>query len=307
MKIRNSFAAIIVAASLVATSVVADRSELSNFDQPFVYFKTMGKYPVLSTYNPVTNSLKCSMCGTCNNEAGKAHAIKTPTDLENLTILRSIDKLFDAGIQFDKKFDGYRDATAAVALQEALTLVKLMTKDTYKGSVLVDEVKQGFPMRWVLNNNDELKGILSYLEKSITEPLVKKPVLVIDILNGNIDEETAARLSNLFDVADRNDKQVKKFFNKTKEILNDLPDRDLDYEGESFGEAVLRQLEGKSCYKLKAKNIAIAATVAIATGLTFTLAQKLAEKMTEECVRDPIKNKIYATTTAVKNKVASFF
>jgi hypothetical protein len=307
MKIRYSIAVAVLAASVTAPSYVsADRPELTNFDQSFVYFKTMGKYPSLTSYNPATNTLKNALCATLDSESSKVRAIKSGTDFENLVVVRSTDKIFDGGIQFDKKFEGYRDAKLALAIQAALTVAGLIpAESSYKGTVLVDEVTQGLPMRWVLNNNDELKGILSYLEKSITEPLAKKPVLVLDILTGNLDEETAARLSNLFDVVDRNDAEASAFFNNARETLNGLPDGKLDYEGESFGEAILRELEGN--YKLKAVNIAKAATVAVATGLTFVLVQKLVEDLAKDCLRDPIKNKIITKATAAKNKVVGLF
>jgi len=244
----KSIALVVVALSTTALSATLTNEELiKRMDQPFVYFKTMGKYPIMSYCHPGIKELKNVLCGT-ENIGGSCSLVKKPTDLETLTVLRMMDIFSETSTQVDKKYAS-REAVISKALEAMFKVLHLMPRESYKGTVLVDELLQGLPMKWVLKNKEELHSLLAYINYKLSQTdqkPVRKSLLALEFSKETeLTESEIAELSVYFELAKLDDPEIIKFYATCDANLAfylDYPAK--KYVAESIGESILREIEG---------------------------------------------------------------
>jgi len=291
----------VLAVGLVLTMSVASADkpvEFTRLDQPFVIFKTDGKYKNVTVADPRRGQCDILVCAAQDPITKETRVIKKPNDFAQLHPLRHIMRNIDWFKKMDKFFSGYRDAVCATLLEESLKVVGLMSDEVYQGSILIDEYNQSFPMRWVLKNAQELKGIRTYFEERVAPAQGKKPLLLVNFLDetSEIDSADLEFLNSYFTLLQDNDPDVVSFFEKGYETIKDIFDKTnaAAFMGEDFGQALIRMLE-KDTEEFKFKGLALKATkyvsIAASLGLVYKLCDEFILKEWYKCVTELVKPK----------------
>ena len=266
-KLLNAVKALLFAALCV--SGLSAHVEFKRHDQAFVFFKAADgfKFPYMMVCNPALNQWNTVLCGTIKN--GVPRLAKHAEDLENIIPMRNTIKFADSGTKIDKKYQGFREAYLAIALELALKSVGLMSNEGYTGKVLVDEYAAGLPMKWVLGSIEHFRAIKNYMLKAFDVTLLpsKKPLLMIEFLNGKADfnKEDITFLNSFFEVLDSTDAEACAFFDRAEEKLADVmgaTDKAKQVK-EDIGEMFLNRIEDFSSLEAKKVVLALSATAAV--------------------------------------------
>lgn len=235
---------------------ISSRSVSLTLAEPFAVFKSIGaKYPYMLRFDPAESNFTSVMCGT--NIDGKVRLAKTAEDLVGLIPVRRTIKALDAGVQVDRKYDGYRESYIGCMIAGALTLAGVLPQEEYPGTFLIDEMTDGVAMKWVLKNVEEFKGLRQYLENKIAEAglsFTKKPHLLIDIRKGgaNLDAGDYGFLNKYFTLVSPLDQEKMEFYEKATALITDITTCGVDFgnAGEGFGLKFMRLIE-KDCSDFK--------------------------------------------------------
>lgn len=265
MMVKNILSSVLVFLSVASVSLQADfvspeneqtrgRGVVTSFPltiaKPFAVFKSVGaKYPYLLRFDPAPNTFTSVMCGTLDAETG-ARLSKRAEDLENLVAIRRTIKALDAGIQIDRIYQGYRESYIGCFLEAVLTTCGVLPQEEYPGTLLIDEMRDGVTMKWVMQNIQEFKAIKAYVEKKIAQDNLTfstKPHLLVEILKGgiNLDESDYAFLNKYFTLVDPADEATMDFYNRATAIMTDITTCGVDFgnAAENFGIKFMRLIE----------------------------------------------------------------
>lgn len=245
--------------------------EFKRHDQAFVFFKAADgfKFPYMMVCNPALNQWNTVLCGAIKN--GAPRFAKRAEDLENIVALRNTIKFADNGTKIDKKYQGFREAYLAIAIELALKSVGLISNEGYTGRVLVDEYAAGLPMKWVLGSIEHFRSLRNYMIRALSVPGAKlpsqKPLLMIEFLDGNADfnEDDKTFLNACFQVLDSTDAEVCAFFDRAETKLADVMDATSSAKQvkEDIGEMFLNRIEDFSSLEAKKVALALSATAAV--------------------------------------------
>ena len=283
-----------IAATFATASDAQQRAKLITADQPFVVFKAIkgAKNPLMFKCHPGVNELDIVYFGS-QKKSGPT-LVKTAQELENLVPLRYTMKFADIkAIEIDKKYAGYRDSYLGTGLENLFKLVGLYPAAGYKGTALVDEYKEGLPMKWVLSSAEHFKALKNYLTKGFNAANIQaqavKPMLLLEIVEGhaNLDASDYAFLTQYFDLLDPRDPTAKSFFDSANKFLNDIADKTQGAitVGAETGETILNQLDSdKELKGFDAKKIL--QEVLLLWALTETV--KFAKTSFNDSVYDPV-------------------
>jgi hypothetical protein len=280
--------------------------------EPFVVFKSVGaKYPYMLRFDPAENTFTSVMCGT--EIDGSPRLAKTAQDLEALIPVRRTVKALDAGIQIDRKYDGFRESYIGCMIAGALTLTGILPQETYPGTFLVDEMTDGVAMKWVLRNAEEFKSVRQYLENKIAEKgltFAKKPSLLIDIRKGgaNLDASDYAFLNAYFTLVSPTDESTMEFYNKATAIMTDITTCGVDFgnAAEGFGIKFMRLIE-KDCSDFKLPEWCADGAKLAFTALTTAILIKLFNDYVSTPAQGKAKNAVGSAGEYVNTKVGEFF
>ncbi len=244
----------VLAVFSVSGLVAAERPELVKTDQAVVFFKALkgDKYPMLLKLSPAENKMTIILCGT-KTANGKVKLAKKACELRDMVAIRNSVKSADGctQTQIDKKYEGYREAYAAIALTKLLMFAGLYPAEGYNGTVLVDEYVQGLPMKIVLSNMKQFAALKAYLianfKNSNVVPATQKPLLLLEVLDKEavLSDSDKAFLNTYFELLDPCNAAVKTFFDNAQKLQYDLMDKTKDAKvvAELFCEAQLRKME----------------------------------------------------------------
>lgn len=279
--------------------------------EPFAVFKSVGaKYPYMLRYDPAENTFTSVMCGT--NIDGSPRLAKTAQDLVELVPVRRTVKALDAGIQIDRKYDGFRESYIGCMIAGVLTLTGILPQEEYPGTFLVDELTDGIAMKWVLRNVDEFKAVRQYLENKIAEKgltFAKKPSLLIDIRKGgaNLDASDYAFLNAYFTLVSPTDESTMEFYNKATAIMTDITTCGVDFgnAAEGFGIKFMRLIE-KDCSDFKLPEWCADGAKLAFTALTTAIFVKLFMDYVATPAQGKAKNAVGSAGEYVNTKVGEF-
>ncbi len=261
---KNILFAIGIAGTVITGTVLADNeseSVFSNIDQKVGFFKTTGR-PWMIKYNPSVNTLTIINCGSIDHEDKDVKQVEKPADLENLTATRCITKFVDTNLQIARVYQGFRETYLEQLVEGLLKLTTLYPNRKYEGTLLVDEYREGIPMKWVFTNIDEFRAIKKYLlkafEKFDIEPQAQKPLLYIqfDRINQEFSDDDLAFLNTYYEVLNSKNPAAKVFFNDAQQAINDARSSTDSAKNilESSGEKLMRWAE-ETKYGIKEKDI----------------------------------------------------
>jgi len=277
MKVMLAFSFAVTAAVVGLNAQPAVYEEFKRVDQPFMFFKTFGKCPYSIHYDPAVNQLNYTFLGCIDEKTNYVVLPKQGNQLATMTPVRYTQKFVDANVQVDRKFEGYRETRLGRVIEGGLQIAGVIPEHQYEGNFMVDEYKLGIPMKWVLRDADDLKGLRVYLtQKFAEENLVpaKKPLLLLEIAKNAdaLDASDIQFLNTYFVVLNPQDENVKAFFTECQSTLLDVADisKDAKYVLDGYGDMVLRDLE-KENNEFKGKEFLAKVTVAVGAALTTAL------------------------------------
>lgn len=263
--------------------------EFSRIDQPFVIFKTYGKYPSVIECTPAINEAKIMFCGTGNKECAKK-----AKDLENLCVLRKKIVNADAGTQIDRKY--VRETVMGSTLAGSFNLLGLLSNDPYEGNVLINEYSKGLPMKWVVRDCADLRALQVYF-KAHTLPKQEKPLLMLVVINGEkVVGDDLAFVNEYFELLDGSNAVAIEFFEKSQKTFVNISKtaKEAKYVLETFGDMVLREVESE--FKdFDVKKLTVLATKTVIVTFTLALTYKLFDELLFKPVFDATKEKIKET------------
>lgn len=310
-----AFAMSVIVASGLQAHLVKPQSELVKggvapaaltVNDPILVFKsTGGKYPYMLDYRPAQNEFKTVLFGASGEKGIRLIDTKNPADLVNLTPASSDLKFLDARLKISRKY--FREAYLGNLLVSCLTVSKLLEAEPYKGIPLVDEMQAGIAMKWILQNPEELRGMISYIQTKATSNSIafkNKPKLLLELLT-NADQLTDrdyALINRYFTLVSPNDEQTLDFYNKATAFLTEITTSDVKYSNvaESIAQSFVRQVEEEYNGLKTADILAYGAKVGFCavTGSLVVLA-------INEMVGNPIKNTVKSCCGAIKGIFSS--
>jgi len=275
-----------------------DREEFKKVDQSFMFFKTFGKCPYAMHYDPAINQLSYTFLGCLDTKTENIVLPRKGAQLATLIPVRFTQKFLDANVQIDRKYSGYRETFIGKSLEGGLKALGVMSDHQFEGSFMINEYKNAVPMKWVLRDMTDLKGLITYLKAKFTEENIvptKKPLLLLEIVNNTnaLDAADLEFLNTYFEILDPLDSNVKAFFSACQDTLNDAMDvsKDAKYVLESFSEMVLRDIE-KGDQEFKGKELAVKMVVLVAAAFTTALIVDVLTDLVIKPTREKIKNYI---------------
>jgi len=249
------------------------KDQLKKLDQSFCFFKTTGKDPYVLIGRPGENSLKIVFIKTYDKEKEEIVSITNSNQLEEMIPSRCIENYIDANKTMDHKYVDCDDEKMAKIFKEVMYYIDFLPERNYEGTLLFDEWKANLPMKWVLRNIDDFKGIKNYLtQKFIREEIsspAKKPLLVIEFVNNDaseLDDGDRAFIKQYFNEVSHTENEVKKFFDDCQDYLFKAKDqlKSPKYIQESLGEMLYRNFE-KFVQEFKTKKVITAVTSSLET------------------------------------------
>lgn len=263
-----------------------DYPEFSRVDQPFVIFKTYGKYPSLVKCTPSVGEATIVFVGTDG-----MHLARKAKDLETLSVLRKKTINADTNIQIDRKY--VRETVMGSALVGSFDLLGLLSNDPYDGYVLVNEYNEGLPMKWVVRDLADLRALQTYF-KSHTLPKQEKPLLMLVVMNNEkIVGDDLAFVNAYFELLDGSNPCAAEFFAKSEKTFANIAKatKKAKYVLETFGDMILREVETE--FKdFDVKKMTVWATKAVIVAFTLALTYKLFDELLFKPTYDMAKEKI---------------
>ena len=279
--------------SLYATeeeiNAAVDRVDV--IDPRLIIFSTVGS-TYMADYEQASGKVNLVFCNSCDYDETKPHikntkrsprnirSISKPSDLENLIPVRETTKFtLPEPAKIDKKYPGCRTAYMGMGLEKLFKAIGIYPDMHYEGQVLIDQYKEGLPLKLSLNNVNELRSLLSYYTKNLLSlspnglefpAASQRPLLVLDCPGLNtLDANEKELVKSLFVVADPKNARVKTFLADIMKNYLHAVAKDGDPRKEWFGETLLRKIEENTC-KLDMKNIAIATVMGTIGVLVIT-------------------------------------
>ncbi len=270
-KIKFLLASSILCLKLSAQTQEIFKKEALKLGQSACFLITASDNPYFKIVRPDLDEIKTFECGCFDkkNQTNRHVEKGNIQDLENLIPLRLTTLGYGSHTKYDMKYKGQRKAVMGKILETIF-----LPNEQYQGKIIFDEYKANYPMWWILNNVEEFKAISNYLRKKLEESgfiPTQKTLLVLTVFDDpemkTFNQEDKIFIEKYFELLPLTDKEVKKFFEKAKDILItrgfEMNASNPFYVGETLSQSIFRQVESK-CKKWKAKDIAIAAVV---TGL----------------------------------------
>jgi len=272
----------------------AQREEFKKVDQPFMFFKTFGKCPYAMHYDPAVNQLNFTFLGSYDAKTDAVVYPRKGKDFETLTPMRFTQKFLDANVQIDRKYSGHRESHAGKALEKFLKYFGIIHDHQYEGSFMLNEYKLGVPMKWVLRDLADLKGLIAYLSKKFTEEGIiatKRPLLLLEMVQDadKLDQNDKEFLNMYFELLDPYDINVKAFFSDCQKTLLDVMDLSKDAKNvlETYTEMVFGGLE-KENHEFKGKEFAAKITTLVLAAFTTVMIIDIISEM----VTKPLTGKV---------------
>lgn len=293
--------------------IASVQDQLARCDQRVTYFKPHGKYPYLMTFNPAANQLDYVLCGCYDKKINDIRLVKSPSDFVTMTPVRFVQKILDHGVQIDKKYRGHRESSIGMFLEDFFKFFRLMPDESYQGTFLVDEYKTGAPHKWALRDYKDFVGLVAYLKIKFAEAKItpiNKPLLLLEFDDNTalsqLTDEDIAFLNTYFILLDPHNSIVKEFYKTCQIAINDAIRDSANAKNvlESFGEMFMRQFESKNS-DFKVKDLAVKATVFVASTLTVLLLIDLAKDWFVDPVKKSMRSKADLALTAVSSTIQS--
>src|SRR5688572_24861118 len=117
--------------------------EFKMTDQPFMFFKTFGKYPYAIHYDPAVNQLNTTFLGCIDEKTKEVVAPKKGSQLETLVPIRFTQNFVDANVKIDRKYKGWRESYIGQILESRLQRYGLIPTHTFDGVFMVNEYRLG--------------------------------------------------------------------------------------------------------------------------------------------------------------------
>jgi hypothetical protein len=180
---------------------------ISAGDQPMLRFIAFEKgKPFASVTDPRLGAFYLLDFGVHNVVLDKIVPFKKPSDLKNIVPIRHQAK-FDCAKQMDKKFKGFRklESPLGAVVEDAFSMLGLVTMKDYQGTFFKDEYNSGMPMVITLETVTLLRNLQEYFIKNQIEPRAVKPWLVLEIMKNPeaVSEADKAFWSSYFELVPR--------------------------------------------------------------------------------------------------------
>ncbi len=229
------------------------QTNVKNPDQPFCFFKTTGKHPVLITGLPGRNEKQTVDFGTVKPN-GKIRYVEQLQDFDKLIPIHAVWHFGDPNLYKEEKYMGWSDKTLEMAAEYLLRIFYLLnTKPTEKNS-FVEAYNKDYPTKMVFKKSGHFKAFRKYLLKRFEKNNVvapeQKPLLLIAFEDGakDLDQDDYEFLNTYYEVVDPEDKNIQALFVGAQNYLTDMTSMHRGKAiqvGKTFGQILLGLLKDK--------------------------------------------------------------
>lgn len=240
-------------------------------DPRVIYFSTIGSTHMVD-FEPSTGSATIVYCNTCDRQCKSMNGdramwnptnirpVSKPGDLLNLTPVRQTIKFtLPEPAVIDKSFTTAGSPYMEAGLINLFKAMNIYPDEGYKGTVLIDQYREGLPFKFSFKNVDELRWLLAYFVERLELPegfglpfpvAEQRPIAMIDCKGiEKLTEGEKQILKQLFIVASQKNEAAKNFFGTVATNYAAIVGKSLKecgFKNEKIGETIIREIKDKA-------------------------------------------------------------